>query len=671
MFFLKRTIYFLIIILLLTISSSQIVATVSAIPALAASLIDPKPVEQLDISQDKIQQKYLKAEKIKQNYKMQKASFVKEAKDENAIEMEIGDKTKNEFVPEMTIRKWDDEVNFKIKYKHNVAKEDQSMELDGKKIKWKNHKTEVHFYEMEDMNFTELDSNGKEHEVSQKDLFEFDIILNEKPATNVVEMEIETQGLTFYYQPELTQKEKDEGAFRPENIVGSYAVYHESKQGDYSKMGGKNYMAGKAFHIYRPKIFDAEGMEVWGQLNIDEEKGILSVEVPQEFLDSAVYPVRVDPTFGYETIGESNSTQNINVLFGALFSSPHHASIADSITFYGSGMTQVKAVMVLHDDLNIITNGIGNGVGGSFPVTGWRTSEFSISPILSMNTDYVLMIITTSSNYILYYDSGVSNQGHVDLSNNYTTPTDPTDATHNNYKYSIYCTYKDYHVMMSNNYTIQSDSINFGGGRASSTSYVIEDTFGEIATGVSTSSSYSLYAGYQQMYETYISMTSPSDVTLTPSIGGVTGGIANGSTTVTVTTDSVAGYEFYIKASSSPALSSALDDFVDYTIASAGVPDLTFTIAATSSEFGFSPEGGDIVTKYKDDGFVCNVNSNDTADRCWEGLSITNELIAKSTTANHPDGVQTTIKFRAQSGSSHIQIAGDYTATTTITAISL
>ena len=173
------------------------------------------------------------------------------------------------------------------------------------------------------------------------------------------------------------------------------------------------------------------------------------------------------------------------------------------------------------------------------------------------------------------------------------------------------------------------------------------------------------------MYETYLSMTSAADVTLTPAIGGVTGGTANGSTAVTVTTDSVAGYELSIKASSSPALSSMLDDFTDYTTASAGVPDYTFTIVATSSEFGFSPEGDDIYSKYKDNGSACNTGSGDTSDKCWESLSTTNELIAKSTTANHPNGIQTTIKFRAQSGSSHIQIAGDYTATTTITAIAL
>ena len=668
---LKRTIYFLIIIFLLVISGLQIIST--SLFVSAASLVPKDSIGQLDISQDKIQQKYLKAEKIRQDYKIQNSSFIKEAKDKNSIQIEVGDKTKDEFVPEMTIRKWDDEVNFNIKYKHNVAKEDQSMELDGEKIKWKNHKTEVHFYEMEDITFTELDSNGKEHIVSQKELFEFDIILNEKPATNVVELEIETKGLSFYYQPELTQEEKNDGAFRPENVVGSYAVYHESKQGDYSKMGGKNYMAGKAFHIYRPKIFDADGAEVWGVLNIDEKERILSVKVPQEFLDSAVYPVRVDPTFGYSADGGSSATIGANYIYETE-GTPISAGNATSISVYlgSTKPTTAKCAFYKTSDGALDTSD-GTEEKTSFTSNALNTFNYGTSPAVTIQEHRVA--IWTDSTYNLKFDTGFTDTaGYESLT--YGTWPDPItwNWTGLDFKYSIYATYTavpEYSAMTSDNYTIQSDSINFGGGRASSTSYVIEDTLGEIATGMSTSSSYNLYAGYQQMYETYISMTSAADVTLTPAIGGVTGGTANGFTTVTVTTDSVAGYELSIKASSSSALSSALDNFSDYTTASAGVPDFTFTIAATSSEFGFSPEGVDIYSKYKDNGSLCNTGSGDTSDRCWESLSTTYELISKSTTANHPNGVQTTIKFRAQSGSSHIQIAGSYTATTTITAIAL
>jgi len=46
-------------------------------------------------------------------------------------------------------------------------------------------------------------------------------------------------------------------------------------------VGGKEYKAGKFGHIYRPHLYDSNGLEAWGDLHI--ENGIYSVEIPQEF----------------------------------------------------------------------------------------------------------------------------------------------------------------------------------------------------------------------------------------------------------------------------------------------------------------------------------------------------------------------------------------------------
>lgn len=225
-------------------------------------------------------------------------------------------------------------------------------------------------------------------------------------------------------------------------------------------------------------------------------------------------------------------------------------------------------------------------------------------------------------------------------------------------------------VMTSTNYSIQSDSVNFGGGLSTSTNYKQESTFGEIATGNLSSASYVVKAGYQQMHGAYIAIGTVSDVTLSPSINGTTGGTANGSTTVLVTTDNPAGYELYIKASSSPALVSGANSFADYTPSGAN-PDFTFSIPANTSEFAFSPEGSDITSEYKDNGVSCNIGALDTNDSCWNALSTTNELIAQSSASNYPSGTQTVIEFRAASGASNTQSAGTYQATTTVTALPL
>jgi len=224
-------------------------------------------------------------------------------------------------------------------------------------------------------------------------------------------------------------------------------------------------------------------------------------------------------------------------------------------------------------------------------------------------------------------------------------------------------------VMQSSNYRIQSDSINIGGGYSTSTTFVLESTGGEIATGESSSATYNLHAGYQQMQEVFISLTGATAVSMDPSIPGVTGGTSNGSTTVTVTTDSPSGYSLTIRATSSPAMQKDGDTIADY--APSGDPDFSFTTGATDSHFGYTPEGVDIVQLFQDDGGTCNTGALDTAFSCWEGLSTGDITVASSGSPNHPNGATTSIKFRVGIGGSVVQPPGTYTATTTLTALAL
>lgn len=222
------------------------------------------------------------------------------------------------------------------------------------------------------------------------------------------------------------------------------------------------------------------------------------------------------------------------------------------------------------------------------------------------------------------------------------------------------------YVASSTNYRLQSDSVNMGGGLSTSTSYRMEDTLGEAGTGTSSSATYRLKAGYQQMQETSIAVTIPGNITLAPAIPTTGGGVANGQATWTVITDNPAGYTASIRASSSPALVSGANSFADYTPATAN-PDFLFSVAAGASEFGFTPEGVDIVQRFLDDGGACNASSGEVTDRCWDALSTTPATVASRATANHPAGTSVTIKFRAESGAANVQPPGEYQATTTMT----
>lgn len=225
-------------------------------------------------------------------------------------------------------------------------------------------------------------------------------------------------------------------------------------------------------------------------------------------------------------------------------------------------------------------------------------------------------------------------------------------------------------VRQSTNYQIQSDSINIGGGLASSTNYVQESTVGEIATGPLSSATYNLYAGYQQMQEVYLAMTTPAAVTMAPALDGLVGGTSSGTTTVTVTTDGPAGYQLTIAAENEPAMQSYTDTIADYVPALAP-PDFLFSTAAGDAHFAFSPFGDDVVQRFLNDTNDCDAGGTSTAGRCWDGLATTSAAIAESALPNHPTGTETSIAFRVGIGASVNQTLGTYVATTTLTLLPL
>jgi len=227
------------------------------------------------------------------------------------------------------------------------------------------------------------------------------------------------------------------------------------------------------------------------------------------------------------------------------------------------------------------------------------------------------------------------------------------------------------YVASSSNYILHSDSINFGGGYSTSTNYKLQDTLGEIGSGIYSSTTMIFNGGYQAMtVDTYLALTSPSNPVMSPTINGVGGGASNGSSTWNVKTDNPAGYELSVKAGTAPAMISSGNSFADYT-PGFSVPDYSWNTPTSESRFGFSPEGDDIVSSFLDNGVSCNTGVLDNTNACWTGFSTTNQLIAQSTVANSPIGASTTVKFRAEVGSTKAQEQGTYSANITVTAVSL
>lgn len=224
--------------------------------------------------------------------------------------------------------------------------------------------------------------------------------------------------------------------------------------------------------------------------------------------------------------------------------------------------------------------------------------------------------------------------------------------------------------MSSSSYKIPLDSVDVGGGLSNSASYQALDSVGEVGTGDAASSNYKVNSGFLAVQNVYLSITQASDVALSPSISGVSGGSGTGSTSWTVVTDNPAGYTLNARATTSPALKSGTSSFADYTPAGSD-PDYNWSISSSDSEFGFSPEGPDIIQKFKDNGSSCNTGALDSIDQCWAALSTSDQAIAQRTSGNHPSGTTTTIKMKAESGTNHLQPGGSYSTTIIVTALPL
>jgi hypothetical protein len=339
-------------------------------------------------------------------------------------EVEIGDIMQADFEPQAKIKRWDNEANFSIRLL-DTSPGQASVTVDKEKVVWAKGDREAHFY---------AQGFGVDNGA-----FELEVVLLAKPTSNVISFSIQSKLLKFYYQPPPTAEEIASGHSRPENVVGSYAVYHATKENLHSSTAeADKYKVGKAFHIYRPRVTDALGAQVWADLNI--AGGMLTITIDQGWLDAAVYPVVIDPNFGYETAGSSNTAQGADWMIGALFTSPGDADTGNSLTFSADTGVSAngKGVIVAHGDSTILTNGVGDAVAISAS-KDWNTSTFGTDPTLSGSTAYVLLFVFDAS-WRVYYDAGDTDQGHFDSSNSYASPSNPT-LSHLNNKYSVYCTY--------------------------------------------------------------------------------------------------------------------------------------------------------------------------------------------------------------------------------------
>lgn len=323
------------------------------------------------------------------------------------------------------LTEWNDEVRVGIKYNKSLGKGE--VNLTDKKIKWKGTNEELHSYPL----------GAKEG--MEKGGLEIEIVLKEKPLTNIFDFEITgAENLDFFYQPELTQEEIDLGSFRPENVVGSYAVYHKTKK-DYI-IGQTDYATGKLFHIYRPEVIDSMGNKIWGQLNYSN--GVLSVTVSQGFLNNAVYPVIIDPTFGYTTIGASDSSTT-DPIITKFTASAEDGNITKMSVYLDRQFGDSNVGAVIYSDSSGTPNSKLAEDTGNVLVTADAWYNLSISYLFTASQVLWLGSWTQTGGQAvaIHYDIGDTNQVLYSTGNTFETYPNPITGNYLAWKISIYATY--------------------------------------------------------------------------------------------------------------------------------------------------------------------------------------------------------------------------------------
>lgn len=245
-----------------------------------------------------------------------------------------------------------------------------------------------------------------------------------------------------------------ETASRPDNVIGSYAVYHATKKGN-------QYMNGKAFHVYRPIAEDALGNKAWCSLHIDKrfDPTNLTITIPQQFLDEAVFPVVVDPDFGYATIGGSwyaiaDYVYTTETRRGSTWTMPAGGGTANYIRAYlrrdaGVGDVDCKAFINQKDSGGSGTHGQIATKENLACEEAAHWEEFTLSDeALTGGVDYILNIVGDATDLDgNFYQVAGDDDGliavYVESPGNYAAPENPwvDDPSIYDHDYSIFVNY--------------------------------------------------------------------------------------------------------------------------------------------------------------------------------------------------------------------------------------
>ncbi|UCD63042.1 MAG: hypothetical protein JSW34_09815 [Candidatus Zixiibacteriota bacterium] len=288
---------------------------------------------------------------------------------------------------------------------------------------------------------------------------EWEMTLLDHPGSNLIDFDIQTDGLVFFYQDTLSTFARDSlGAVRPDSVIGAYVAYHAGKahdrlvihRGDTTR---HSYGTGQAFVIYRPRAW-YDGDTVWCDLRLDMRDGILSVALDANWLRSARFPVTIDPTFGNTAIGASSMNWN------QLYAYCHYLTGTNTYTVPAGKTATVTRYSVYGSETgagDIDIQMAAFAMSGGFPearvdqpvtitvaggTPGWFHSG-SVSHSLRAQEEYGVAVgCAPRSGGTVYYND-VAYSTATDRTNCTLGSTGWTQETETSFNFSMYATYTE------------------------------------------------------------------------------------------------------------------------------------------------------------------------------------------------------------------------------------
>jgi hypothetical protein len=210
-----------------------------------------------------------------------------------------------------------------------------------------------------------------------------------------------------------------------------------------------NYETGKWGVSYRPELIDAEGNRCWCSQLYTPGKLHLDFSDCEEWLQSAVFPVILDPTFGYTSIGgTANDTngQMCTVGPGLRYVSADNSQIISFHVYarYKTGTSNRVYMGAYEYSGGEPTNRLSAGV--ILPVLGvsaaWKSVTLGTPQTLVNGTEYVSASAVSTSLWRYRDDIGGTQRSH----NGNTTSTLPDPWGETVTASTVYTYYATYEV---------------------------------------------------------------------------------------------------------------------------------------------------------------------------------------------------------------------------------